>query len=207
MLAPAPKGSCEVFLIAPSMGIRLQHRWEPDCSPSGNARKMERLPAAWTQGDYDQRGKVDKEPALHTAEDASPRELWGASWRLLLTLAALGLLVVPLIREFPLGQSTRTALLAWLLVGLALYWLYAGMGYRPLLLLQLMLFSTAAALLSTKLLLVVIDINRLTVLRYVARGLILVGAGCAFANLGAMLITLWRRSRDDPGISGSQRGR
>lgn len=149
---------------------------------------------------------MDKEPALHTAEDASTTELWGASWRLLLTLAALGLLVVPLIREFPLGQSTRTALLAWLLVGLALYWLYAGMGYRPLLLLQLILFSTAAALLSTKLLLVVIDINRLTVLRYVARGLILVGAGCAFANLGAMLITLWRRSRDDPGIPGSHRG-
>lgn len=147
---------------------------------------------------------VDNKPVLHTAEDASPRELWGASWRLLLTLAALGLLVVPLIREFPLGQSTRTALLAWLLVGLALYWLYAGMGYRPLLLLQLMIFSTAAALLSTKLLLVVVDINRLTVLRYIARGLILVGAGCAIANLGAMLIALWRRSRD-PAFPGSQR--
>jgi hypothetical protein len=147
---------------------------------------------------------VDNEPALHTAEDASPRELWGASWRLLLTLAALALIGVPLIRELPLGQSTRTALLAWLLVGLALYWLYAGMGYRPLLLLQLMLFSTAAALLSTKLLLVVIDINRVTVLRYLARGLILVGAGCAAANLGAMLITLWRRSRD-PALPGAQR--
>lgn len=149
---------------------------------------------------------MDRKPALHTAEDASPRELWGASWRLLLTLAALGLLVLPLIREFPLGgQSTRTGLLAWLLVGLALYWLYAGMGYRPLLLLQLMLFSTAAALLSTKLLLVAVDINRLTVLRYVARGLILVGAACAVANLGAMLITLWRRSRPDVGPAGSQR--
>lgn len=149
---------------------------------------------------------MDRKPALHTAEDASPRELWAASWRLLLTLAALALLAVPLIREFPLGgQSTRTGLLAWLLVGLALYWLYAGMGYRPLLLLQLMLFSTAAALLSTKLLLVAIDINRLTVLRYVARGLIVVGTGCAIANLGAMLITLWRRSRDDPALPGSQR--
>jgi hypothetical protein len=146
---------------------------------------------------------VDKQPALHTAEDASPPELWRASWRLLLTLAALGLLVVPLIREFPLGgQSTRTALLAWLLVGLAMYWLYAGMGYRPLLLLQLIFFSTAAALLSTKLLLVAIDINRLAVLRYVARGLILVGAGCAIANLGAMLIMLWRRSRDDTALPG-----
>ncbi len=149
---------------------------------------------------------MDRKPTLHTAEDASPRELWGASWRLLLTLAALGLLVVPLIREFPLGgQSTRTGLLAWLLVGLALYWLYAGMGYRPLLLLQLMLFSTAAALLSTKLLLVAVDINRLTVLRYVARGLILVGTGCAIANLGAMLFTLWRRSRDDTALPGSGR--
>ncbi len=147
---------------------------------------------------------MDNKPARHTAEDASPRELWRASWRLLLTLAALGLLVVPLIREFPLGgQSTRTGLLAWLLVGLALYWLYAGMGYRPLLLLQLMLFSTAAALLSTKLLLVAIDINRLAVLRYVARGLILVGTGCAIANLGAMLIALWRRSRDDAALPGS----
>jgi hypothetical protein len=120
-------------------------------------------------------------------------------------LSALGLLVVPLIRELPLGQSTRTGLLAWLLVGLALYWLYAGMGYRPLLLVQLMLFSTAAALLSTKLLLVAIDIDRLAVLRHLARGLILVGAGCAIANLGAMLILLWRRSRDDTALPGSQR--
>jgi hypothetical protein len=147
---------------------------------------------------------VHTEPALHTAEDASPRELWRASWRLLLMLAVLGLLVVPLIRELPLGQSTRIGLVAWLLVGLALYWLYAGMGYRPLLLLQLMLFSSAAALLSTKLLLVAIDIKTLTVLRYVARGLILVGAGCAFANLLAMLIMLWRRSRPRPGAPGTQ---
>jgi hypothetical protein len=112
-------------------------------------------------------------------------------------LAILGLLVVPLIRELPLGQSTRTGLLAWLLVGLALYWLYAGMGYRPLLLLQLLLFSAAAALLSTKLLLVAVDVHRLTGLRYIARGLILVGAGCAMANLIAMLLLLWRRSRPD----------
>jgi hypothetical protein len=138
---------------------------------------------------------VQPEPALRTAEDASPRELWKASWRLLLMLAVLGLVVLPLIHELPLGQSTRTGLLAWVLVALALYWLYAGMGYRPLLLLQLMLFSGAAALLSTKLLLVAVDVHRLTVLRYVARGLILVGAGCAVANLGAMLLSMWRRSR------------
>jgi hypothetical protein len=138
---------------------------------------------------------VHREPTLPTAEDASPRELWRASWKLLLMLAALGLLVVPLIRELPLGQSTRTGLLAWLLVGLALYWLYAGMGYRPLLLLQLLLFSGAAALLSAKLLLVAIDVRQLAVLRYAARGMILVGAGLAFANLAAMLLMLWRRTR------------
>lgn len=146
---------------------------------------------------------MNTKPALHTAEDASPRELWRASWKLLLMLAALGLLVVPLIRELPLGASSRTGLLAWLLVGLALYWLYAGMGYRPLLLLQLMLFSCAAALLSTKLLLVAVDVHRMAVLRYVARGLILVGAGCALANLGGMLLMLWRRSRDDAGAASS----
>jgi hypothetical protein len=138
---------------------------------------------------------VEPEPSLRTAEDASPRELWKASWKLLLMLAILGLLVVPLILQLPLGQSTQTGLLAWLLVGLALYWLYAGMGYRPLLLLQLLLFSGAAALLSAKLLLVAADVHRLTVLRYAARGLILVGAGCAMANLIAMLLLLWRKSR------------
>ncbi len=147
--------------------------------------------------------RVDKEE-LHTAEDASAGELWRNSWKLLLTLAALGLIVVPLIREFPLGQSTRTGLLAWLLVVLAMYWLYAGLGYRPLLLLQLVLFSTAAALLSAKLLLVAIDVRSMAVLRYAARGLILVGAGCAIANLGAMLILFWRRSREDTALPGSQ---
>jgi hypothetical protein len=123
--------------------------------------------------------------------------LWRASWKLLLMLAALCLLVVPLVRELPVGQSTRTGIVAWVLVGLALYWLYAGMGYRPLLLLQLLLFSAAAALLSAKVLLVAVDVKELTVLRYFARGMILVGAGLAGANLGAMLLTLWRRSRGD----------
>jgi hypothetical protein len=144
---------------------------------------------------------VAKEPALHTAEDASPSELWGASWRLLLMLAILGLLVVPLLWALPLGQSSRAGLLAWMLVVLGLYWLYAGMGYRPLLLLQLMLFSGAAALLTAKLLLVAADVHTLALLRYVARGLILVGAGCAFVNLVAMLLLLWRRSR--PGATAS----
>ena len=50
---------------------------------------------------------------------------------MLLTLAILGLIVVPLIHELPLGQSSRIGLLAWVLVVLALYWLYAGMGIAP----------------------------------------------------------------------------
>jgi hypothetical protein len=137
-------------------------------------------------------------PAPHTAEDATPSELRKASFRLLLMLAALGLLVVPLIRDLPLGQSTRSGLLAWLLVALALYWLYAGMGYRPLLLVQMVLFSSAAALLSAKLLLVAIDVHSLAVLRQFALALIIFGAACAAANLGAMLVALARR-RSTPG--------
>src|SRR5918995_6226979 len=148
--------------------------------------------------------QVDREPTLPTAEDASPRELWRASWKLLLMLAALALLVIPLLRELPLGQGIPIWLLAWMLVALALYWLYAGMGYRPLLLLQLLLFSGAAAFLTAKVLLVVIDVRQLGVLRAIARGMILVGAGLAGANLLAMLLLLWRRSRRDVPFSKTQ---
>ena len=132
-------------------------------------------------------------PALHTAEDATPSELRRASVRLLLTLAVLLLLVIPVIRELPLGQSSRSGLLAWLLVPLSVYWLWAGEGYRPLLLLQLLLFSTAATLLSAKVLLVIVDVRSLTVLRHAAWILLVIGAACAVMNLGAMLITLAQR--------------
>ncbi len=132
-------------------------------------------------------------PAEHTAEDATLGELWRASLRLLLMLAALALLIVPVLRDLPLGQSARTGLLAWLLVALSLYWLYRGMGYQALLLLQLVIFSAAAALLSLKVLLVIVDVHSLSVLRRVARGLIIVGATFAGLNLGAMLVTLVRR--------------
>jgi hypothetical protein len=134
-----------------------------------------------------------KGPAEHTAEDATVTELRRASLRLLLMLLALAGLVVPLLRELPLGQSTRSGLLAWLLVALALYWLYAGMGYRPLLLVQMVLFSSAAALLSAKLMLVAIDLHSLSVLRHFALVLIILGAACAAANLGGMLVALARR--------------
>ena len=130
-------------------------------------------------------------PAEHTAEDATPGELRRSVLILLLMLAALGLLVAPLLADLPLlGKSTRTAIFAWLLVGLALYWMYAGMGYRPLLLVQLLLFSTAAALLSVKILLVAVTIDSLTVLRWMARYLIIAGAVCAGANLTGMLLAL-----------------
>jgi hypothetical protein len=132
---------------------------------------------------------------LPTAEDASPRELWRASWRLLLMLAALALLVVPILRELPPSGGIPIGLFAWLLVALALYWLYAGMGYRPLLLLQLLLFSGAATLLTAKVVLRVVSEGKLGLLHAGARGMILVGAGLAGANLLAMLLMLWRRSR------------
>jgi len=138
---------------------------------------------------------MDVRTPPHTAEDATPAELRRASIRLLLMLLALALLVMPIIRELPLGQSTRTAMLAWLLVGLAFYWLSQGMGYRPLLLLQLLIFSTAATLLSAKVLLVIVDVNRVTILRILARWLIMLGAACAGANLLAMLFRLARHPR------------
>jgi len=127
-------------------------------------------------------------------ERGSAAALWAASLRLVLWLAALYLLVVPLIRELPLGQTTRTGLLAWLLVAVAFYWLYAGMGVRPLLLLQLFLFSAAAALLAAKLLLVGIGVLRLSLLRRVARTLIMLGAASAVLNLIAMLVAVVRKS-------------
>jgi hypothetical protein len=128
-------------------------------------------------------------------ERDSASALWAASLRLVLWLAALYMLVVPLIRELPLGQTTRTSLLAWLLVAVAFYWLYAGLGVRPLLLLQLFLFSAAAALLMAKLLLVGIGVLRLSLLRRVARVLIMAGAASAAINLVLMLAAVIQKSR------------
>jgi hypothetical protein len=131
----------------------------------------------------------------HTAEEATASELRRASARLLFMLLALALLVVPIIRDLPLGHSTRIGMLAWLLVGLALYWLFQGMGYRPLLLLQLVLFSVAATMLSAKVLLAIVDVNQVNFLRYAARWLIMLGALCAGVNLLGMLVVLGQRRR------------
>ncbi|HUF35969.1 MAG TPA: hypothetical protein VMN37_08465 [Gemmatimonadales bacterium] len=136
-------------------------------------------------------------PALHTAEDATPGELRAASLQLMVMLGALALLVAPIMRDLPLGRSSRTGLFAWLLVALALYWLYAGLGYRPLLLMQLFLFSAAAALLSLKVLLVIVDVTQVNILRRLARMLIMAGALCSGANLAGMLVMIWRRPRDE----------
>jgi len=104
-------------------------------------------------------------------------------------------IVGPLVRSLPLGQTTRTGILAWLLVAMALYWLYAGLGYRPLLLVQLGIFSSAAALLAIKAGLVALGIHSFDILRATARILLIVGGGCAGANLGMMLIaSLLRRT-------------
>ena len=130
-------------------------------------------------------------PPQHDSASA----LRAASLRLVLWLAALYMLAVPLIRELPLGQTTRTSLLAWLLVAVAFYWLYAGLGVRPLLLLQLILFSTAAALLMAKLSLVGIGVKRLGLLREVARVLIMAGAVSAVVNLLLMLWGVIQKSR------------
>lgn len=130
-----------------------------------------------------------------TAEEATPEQLRRAALRLLLMLLALVVIVVPLIRDLPLGRSTRIGMLAWLLVALAFYWLYKGMGYRPLLLIQLLLFSIAATLLSAKVLLVIVDVEQANFLRRTARWLIMLGAACAGANLGGMLVRLAQQRR------------
>ncbi len=118
---------------------------------------------------------------------------WRDILRLGLMLLALAVLVVPFLRGLPLGQTTRTGLLAWLLVGLALYWMFADLGSRPLLMLQLLVFSTAAVLLTTKAGLVLVGIDRLSILRRTARTMILVGAGICGLNLAALLYGSLRR--------------
>jgi hypothetical protein len=135
-------------------------------------------------------------PAEHTAEDATPGELRRSAFILVLMLMALVVLVVPVLKDLPLGRSTRTGIFAWLLVALALYWMWAGMGYRPLLLCQLLFFSAAAALITAKLVMVAVSIEGMAVVRDLARLLIQAGALCAGANLGGMLLALTLRRRD-----------
>ena len=133
-----------------------------------------------------------------TAETATPAQLRMRSIQLGLMFVVLAFLVVPFLRDLPLGQTTRTALLAWLLVILSLYWLYSGLGYRPLLLLQLALFSAAATLLLAKVGLVVVGVHALSILRRAAKDMILLGTGISLLNLGAMVYALFHHSRHFP---------
>lgn len=134
-------------------------------------------------------------PVPRTAENSTPSELWAASVRLFVWLVLLLLLVVPVLRSLPLGPTGKTILLAWLLVILSLYWMLAGYGYRPLLILQLVTFSLAVVLLTTKVGLVLLGIERLSILRRVGKALVFVGTASAALNLLAMLIALSRRFR------------
>lgn len=135
-----------------------------------------------------------KGPAPHSAEEASPRELRMASLRLggwLIILVLLGSAV----RALPLGQTTRTGILAWMLVAISLYWLYGGLGYRALLILQVFLFSTATMLLVLKAGLVVVGVEGFDAVRLLARGLILAGGFCAGINMGVMFVASLRRQK------------
>jgi hypothetical protein len=109
----------------------------------------------------------------------------------------IAMLVVPLLKDLPLGDTTRAGILAWLLVGIAIYWLFTDLGYRPLLLFQLFFFSAAVACLSAKVLLVSIGVHRLSILRRTAIWLILFGALCAGANLAIMLMDSIRPRQPD----------
>jgi len=135
-----------------------------------------------------------KGPAPYSAESASPRELRLASLRLGLWLVVL-VLLGSAVRALPLGQTTRTGILAWMLVAISLYWLYGGLGYRALLLLQVFLFSTATALLALKVGLVALGVEGFDAIRLLARGLILAGGFCAGVNLGVMLVASLVRRR------------
>jgi hypothetical protein len=118
--------------------------------------------------------------------------------QLLAWLVVIAMLVIPLLKDLPLGDTTRAGILAWLLVGIAIYWLFTDLGYRPLLLFQLFFFSTAVACLSAKVLLVSIGVLRLSILRRTAIWLIVFGAICAGLNLALMLFDLLKPRTADP---------
>lgn len=118
--------------------------------------------------------------------------------QILAWLIVMAMLVIPLLKDLPLGDTTRAGILAWLLVGIAIYWLFTDLGYRPLLLFQLFFFSAAVACLSAKVLLVSVGVHRLSILRRTAIWLIVFGALCAGANLAIMLMDAIRQRHADP---------
>lgn len=125
-----------------------------------------------------------------TAEAGLSARVRRHALKLLAWLVVVAMLVIPLLKDLPLGDTTRAGILAWLLVGIAIYWLFTDLGYRPLLLFQLFFFSAAVACLSAKVLLVSLGVLRLSILRRTAIWLIVFGALCAGANLAIMLLDL-----------------
>lgn len=128
-------------------------------------------------------------------EEAARSELKRSIW-LLIMIVVVTLLVTLLLGTLPLKPGPRTSIPAWLLVLLALYCLYAGMGYWPLLMLQLVAFSCAATLLTGRAALVILSVHRLAFLRQSAGFLILIGAGCALVNLGLTIVSLVHQRRE-----------
>jgi hypothetical protein len=128
-------------------------------------------------------------------EEAARSELTRSVW-LLIMIVVVALLVTLLLGTLPLKPGPRTGIPAWLLVLIALYCLYAGMGYWPLLMLQLVAFSCAAVLLTGRAALAILGVHGLAFLRHRAGLLILIGAGCAVVNLGFMVVSLVQQRRE-----------
>jgi hypothetical protein len=137
-----------------------------------------------------------------TPDSPTPGDLRGrvqrTAVRLLLWLVAIALLALPLARGLDLGETTRAGILTFLLLCVALYWLFTDMGYRPLLLFQLVFFSTALVFLSAKALLVGIGVHSLSILRRTAIYLDLLGAACAGVNVILLLVDLFRAKSPRP---------
>lgn len=132
-------------------------------------------------------------------DDPAPLTPGQACLRLLLSLLVFGLVVVPVVNSLPLGPTARFGILAWLMVGVALYWMLADLGAYSLLKIQLLLFSLAASALSAKALLVWIGIRALGILRDSAIGLLVLGGVCATANLLYLVFGLLSRRPKVPG--------
>lgn len=132
--------------------------------------------------------------------DPPPLSPGQACLRLLLSLLVFALVVVPLVNSLPLGPTARFGILAWLMVGVALYWMLADLGTHSLLKIQLLLFSLAASALSAKAFLVWIGIRRMGLLRDSAIGLLALGGVCATANLLFLLFGLLPKGPKAPPV-------
>jgi hypothetical protein len=131
-----------------------------------------------------------------SSDEAAVRSELKRSILLLVMIVVVAVVVTLLLSALPLKPSPRTGIPTWLLVVLALYSLYAGIGYWPLLVFQLAAFSCAATLLTGRTALIILSVQSLAFLRDSAGLLILVGAGCAVVNLGLMIGLLVQQRRE-----------